>query len=801
MLFNDNWTFRKEGETTTKVVTLPHDAMLAEKRDITNPGGANISYFGGGKYYYEKDFTVSFEDGGKVYFEFEGVYHNAQIRINDKDVCFHPYGYGDFLVDATPYLNNNGTNHIQVIADNSDQPNSRWYSGSGIYRNVHLFVLPKTHILPRTLKVTTLDIVQGRIQVEVGFSYPTAATLEIRDRNKEVVFTKTFSQVTSVSEMITLNGFHLWNPETPYLYEVRILLPKDQASTAFGIRKIRLDPEKGFLINERRVILYGGCIHHDNGLLGAVADPYAEERRARLIKQAGYNAVRSAHNPISKAFLDVADRIGLLVMDEYVDCWYIHKTRFDYASYATSWYTVDLKDMVDKDYNHPSVILYSTGNEVAETSQKRGIAFTKLMTDYLHGLDSTRPITCGINIFFNALFSLGFGVYSDKKAEKDAEKKPTAKKKTVGSEFFNKLAGLLGAGFMKWGATLPISDHKTKGAFANLDVAGYNYGIRRYKHDLKKYPKRFILGSETFCADSGKFYQLSKDNPRIIGDFVWSAWDYLGEAGIGSWVAAESKEIYDDKAGWLLAGSGRIDILGNESAEARYTRTAFRKETISMAVISPKDYAIGHSPSSWKLSWAHYAYDFPGYEGKKTEVEVYSQAAKVELYQNGKLIGKAKKGHCLDGLYSFKITYQPGELKAVAFSKDHQELGSCLLMSAEKETYLRALPEEASVSLADGLCYIRLWFTDKNGVVKRLDNSEIEITSVTGGKLIGLGNACPYYKGSYADTKTKAYYGKALAIVRPTKEGTLLLTAHSLLGDASCHIQVVRTPVKEDPHP
>lgn len=803
MFFNDNWTFYRVGkEEEKKIVTLPHDAMLSEKRDINNPGGANISYFEGGKYIYEKDFELNLNEGDKIYFEFEGVYMWPRIYLNGKEACYRPYGYTDFIFDATEFVHS-GKNHIQVIADNSSQPNSRWYTGSGIYRPVHLYVLSKVHIEPRSFKISTLDYKRGLVEVRASLSEKTMALLEILDEEDKCVFSKTYVDCDKIDESIEIASCHLWDVDTPYLYKAHLRLEKDDAVERFGIRQVELNKEKGLLINGKREILYGACIHHDNGLLGAVADPFAEERRVRIMKKAGYNAIRSAHNPISKALLEACDKYGMFIMDEYADCWYIHKTMYDYASFALDWYKQDLKDMVDKDFNHPSVILYSEGNEVAETSQKKGIEFVDTMTQYLHSLDGSRPCTCGVNIFFNALFSWGFGVYSDDKAKKEAKKtdKPKKKKKSVGSEFFNNLAGIFGAGFMKFGATLPQSDWKTRDAFAKLDVAGYNYGIKRYKHDLKKYPDRFILGSETFCADSGKFYELSKNNPRIIGDFVWAGWDYIGEAGIGSWVAAENKDIYEDKAGWLLAGSGRIDILGNECAEMKYTRTAFRQETISMACISPKDYELGHSPSSWKLSWAHYCYYFPGYEGKKTEVEVYSQAYKVRLYLNDNLIGEKKKGHNPDGLYSFKIKYQPGTLKAVALDKDDKELGHCLLSSSSEDTEFRALPENATLNYHRDLAYIRLWFTDEDGIVKRLDNDEIEVTEVKNGKLLGLGNACPYYKGSYLDNKTNAYYGKALAIVKPDPvDGYLEFTAKSKYGFAHCKIKIVNGPETEDNH-
>ncbi len=801
MFFNDNWFFYKDGHKEEgKRVTLPHDARISEKRDINNPGGVNVSYFEGGKYHYEKEFSLFLKEGDRVYFEFEGIYRNGRIFLNGKEAYYRPYGYSDFYFDATSFVKD-GENRIEVIADNSAQPNSRWYSGSGIYRPVHLFVLPKRHILPRSLKVKTVDYQKGLISLSCSFSEKGNGKIEIHDRDNQVVYQEEFHDKDSLKEEIQVNNPHLWDRNHPYLYTAKVSFAgKDEAESLFGIREISLNEKDGLLLNGKRVILFGACVHHDNGLLGAIDNKTASFRKVAIRKEAGYNAIRSAHNPISQTRLEACDRLGRLVRDEFADCWYIHKTKYDYASYGLTYYKQDLKDRVDKDYNHPCVILYSEGNEVAETSQKKGIEFVKTRTEYLHSIDGTRPCTCGINIFFNALFSWGFGVYSDKKADKNAKAKPKQKKKSVGSEFFNNLAGILGADFRKSGATLPQSDRKTRGAFAQLDVAGYNYGIKRYKHDLKKYPHRFILGSETFCADAGKFYARAEKNPRLIGDFVWSGWDYIGEAGVGSWVACESEDIKEDKAGWLLAGSGRIDILGDVSAERSYTETAFRQKVISLACVSPKDYALGHSPSSWKFSWALESYDFPGYENKKTEAEIYSQADYVELYQNGKRIAKKKKGNSKDGTYRIKIKYVPGTLTAIGYDKNHKEIGKCSLSSLEKETKFSVVPEKEKIS-SEELCYLKLLFTDRKGNVKPLENNDIEVIGRENCALLGLGNGCPYYKDSYQGTKTKAYYGKAQAILKPTiDEGTRKITFRTKYGDTSVSVPVYQGLEEKDLH-
>ena len=334
-------------------------------------------------------------------FEFEGVYHNAEVLINGQQAAFRPYGYTNFYVDANPYLKYGETNRIEVIARNADQPNSRWYSGAGIYRPVSLYLAEKRHILMNGLKVRTKSIRPAVVEVLVDTTDAGRLTIEIL-REGRVVTGGTADTEGQIGVSVEIPDALLWDCGHPNLYTCRVSYEADTAEVAFGIRTLEWNAEKGLTVNGKRVILRGACIHHDNGILGACAFPEAEERKVRIMKENGYNALRSAHNPCSKALLNACDRLGMLVLDEYVDVWYIHKTEYDYVNYLAKWWKQDLKDMVEKDYNHPSVIMYSTGNEVSETAQKKGIKLTSMMTEYLHSLDDTRPVTCGINIFLTS---------------------------------------------------------------------------------------------------------------------------------------------------------------------------------------------------------------------------------------------------------------------------------------------------------------------------------------------------------------------------------------------------------------
>jgi beta-galactosidase len=585
-------------------------------------------------------------------------------------------------------------NTIKVEVINHDQPNTRWYSGTGIYRPVWLYLLPNKHIELEGIRISTLDYNQPRIKVQVKTTEAGYVKVEILDHLTCIASVEGMTDGEFEQEIAIPEG-KLWSENHPYLYTCKVTYEDDVQEEKFGIRTISYDSQNGLCINGERIILRGACIHHDNGILGACAYDYAERRKVRIMKENGYNAIRSAHNPCSKEMLRACDELGVYMMDEYVDVWYIHKTKYDYASLVEENYKEDLKVIVSKDFNHPSVIMYSTGNEVSESAQERGIKLCGDLTQYLHELDPSRPVSCGINIFFNFLSSMGLGVYSDKKADQAVE--DVKKKKSVGSEFFNKLAGVAGADFMKFGATLYPCDVKTKGSFANMDIAGYNYGIRRYKHDLRKYPDRLILGSETFCADAYEFWEIAKKEKRIIGDFVWAGMDYLGEVGIGSWEYKEYAPKFDNGLGWVSAGSGRIDLTGKPLSEMEYTQVAFEQKDIAIGVIPVPYTNQQHSPSAWKMTNAIESWSFDDCEGMAAKVEVYCRAHHISLLINGKVVGtkKTKK----DCKVIFTTKYQKGELKAIGYDAKNNKIAEKVLCSAGNETLLMAEVEEETIRI------------------------------------------------------------------------------------------------------
>jgi beta-galactosidase len=742
--------------------------MIGEPRHADAPSGAHAGWFEGRDYEYRKVFTPPpGAAAGAAVLELEGVYRDAEVWLDGRRLAERPSGYTGFCVPLTGLLREGARHELRVVARNSAQPSSRWYSGAGLYRSVTLWVGERRHLPLDAVRVTTLGTDPARVRVAVTGTPAGALTVEIFDGDDAVLHTGSTVTTGHAEVEVPLPGARLWGPDHPDLHVCRVTLDSDgqvdTASTTFGIRTLSWGAE-GLLINGERTILRGACLHHDNGVLGARAYPDAEERKIRLMRENGYNAVRSAHNPCSTALLDACDRLGVLVLDEYVDHWYVHKTQHDYAEHVEAWWRRDLDELVRKDANHPSVIMYSIGNEVGETAEPRGIALTRAMTEHLHALDPTRPVTCGINLFFNYLSSLGLGVHSDRKAARAARR--SGRRKPVGSEYYNRLTGLLGADVMKHGATLRGCDTTTRDAYAALDVAGYNYGIRRYEQDLRRYPDRLVLGTETFCSDADRFREAAERHPRLIGDFVWAGMDYLGEVGIGAWEYRADAPV-PVGPGWLTAGSGRVDLTGRPLGEALYTRVALGQAPGPFIAVRPVDHAgERHSPSAWKMTDAIDSWSWDGCEGRRASVEVYARAASVELLINGRGVGRRPVRGCVA---RFRTRWEPGTVEAVAYDAAGTETGRHALVSAAGPTELRVEPEQPTVA-PGRLAFVRLRYTDPAGTGRPQARGDLAV-EVSGGTLLGLGSAAPYNPVGYTGTRTGTYRGEALAVVQAGRTG------------------------------
>lgn len=560
--FNEDWLFYKAGKEDRRKVTLPHDAMLEEMRTADAPSGSAGAYFHGDVYTYEKEFEAPKEwENRHILFQFEGVYRNAKVFLNEKEAGGAAYGYIPFFICADGLLQYGGKNTIRVVADASRQPDSRWYSGGGIYRPVWLWAGAKESIEPEGIRISTLSYEQARILVEVRHNGDDVG-VEILDKDG-----KTAASGTGQRLEMEIPNAALWSEDTPNLYTCRVRLSKDgtvtdTAETTFGIRKVEWS-SKGLTINGKSTLLRGGCIHHGNGILGAATYAESEERRVRILKEAGFNALRISHNPASEALLEACDRYGMYVMDETWDMWFHHKSKFDYASDWRKNYKYDLQALVARDFNHPSVIMYSIGNEVSEPAKEEGLAVIKEMVEYLHGEDPNRAVTGGFNLMIIASAKKGKGVYDEEGGRKDDKDKAMS---GMNSTMFNMVTNMVGTG-MNRSANSKKADLATSPALDLLDIAGYNYGSGRYPLEAKAHPQRVIVGSETFPQDIAKNWKMVKEYPYLIGDFMWTAWDYLGEAGLGAWAYTPDGKGFNKPYPWLLADCGALDILGNPNGE------------------------------------------------------------------------------------------------------------------------------------------------------------------------------------------------------------------------------------------
>lgn len=776
--WNQDWSYRKlDSNEEFRAITLPYDCMLHEKRSDDAEGGCNNGWFEGYDYELVKRFQWQPEAHDRhIFLAFEAIFHHAEIWCNGEKLAERPNGYLGMTVEITPLLKA-GENQVRVIARGADVPCERWYTGVGIYRPVWLYEAPEAYVKLDSIRMETISIAPTAVRVSFETSQAGKAQICLMKNGEKA--TEATSDNTAVHQVVlNVPQAQLWSPQQPEMYQCVIRFGQDTATENVGIRMIQCTPEKGFCINGKREILRGACIHHDNGLLGAASFPEAEERKVQLLRAMGYNAIRSAHNPCGKTLLDVCDRLGMMVMDEYADSWYIHKTKYDYAPHVQQWYARDLTDMVAKDYNHPCVVLYSLGNEVTESAEEKGVALFCKMRDTLKRMDSTRPVTCGINIGFNQAAAMGHSFFSDEKAMKNDFR-------NMGTEKANHRKWMLGPLLTRLNALMPGCDRATRDIFAASDVAGYNYGILRYRWDRFKYPKRVILGSESFCHDTARFWRIAQKDTGIIGDFVWTGIDHLGEVGLGAWEYKDYAPTYIHTKGWLTSGAGRADITGKLLPEAYFVKAAFGQLTKPMiAVVPPNHAGERHSPSGWKMTNAVSSWAWEGCEGRPAKVEVYACGAYVDLFLNSRKIGRRRLGRGCR--VHFTLPYQQGQLTAIVYDRHHREISRNCLTSAEKETVLRLEAEENRAE-SGKLVYIRLRLSDRKGVTKVLERRKIRVT-VEGGELLGLGHACPYNEEGYVSSETSTYYGEALAIVRAGKPGKLRI--HAVMPDGGCDAEI-----------
>ena len=749
LCFNTGWT------CNGAPVVLPHDAMIHETRKADNPSGSAQAYFPGGKYVYEKTFSKPAAE--HVTFQFEGIYQNAKVTINGKEAGGTEYGYLPFFVCADSLLVD-GENTIRVECDNLNQPDSRWYTGAGIYRPVWMWTGPKRGIEPEQVRVHTVAIEPATIHVHSGHEN---AKIEILDG--ETVIAKGHGAEAD----IIVPDARLWSAETPNLYTCKVSVEGDEAVTTFGIRTISWD-NKGFYINGKRTLLRGGCVHHDNGIVGAATYDEAEWRRVRIMKDAGFNAIRSAHNPCSRAMLDACDYYGIYMMDESWDMWFHHKSKFDYATHWRKNYLSDLAAMVSRDYNHPSVVMYSIGNEVSEPAKDEGVEKTKEMVAFLKQVDGTRPVTGGFNLMIIANAKKGKGIYNEEGGRDDSADK---KMQGMNSTMFNFITNIVGTGMNK-SANGKAADEATAPCLDALDMAGYNYASGRYAMEGKCHPDRLIYGSETFPQDIAKNWAMVKQYPYLIGDFMWTAWDYLGEVGLGAWAYTKDGTGFNKPYPWLLADTGAFDIVGTPNGEMFLAQAAWGLLQKPVIGVQPVNHP-GMNPAkmTWRGTNAMASWAWQKCDGNKAVVEVFTDAAVIELLINGKSLGKKKVKECK---VTFKTKYESGKIEAVAYDVTGREVSRSFLESATGKLSICAVPE-AETAKPGEVVYVNVAIIGENGVVESNADRKLTVT-VDGGELLAFGSANPRTEERFDEGTYTTYYGTALAAIRVKENTTVTVT-------------------------
>lgn len=774
--FNDGWLRTIDG-VEKSVVNIPDDASLVKGREPKAESGKNGAYFLSGVYEYEKEFDVPAEWlEKKVYIEFEGVYPSAEVYLNGKKIGGCSYGYSLFEVELTG-LKAGEKNKIKVVVDDAKHPNSRWYAGAGIYRPVWLLIGGKEHIMPNGVRVTTKSYCPAVVAIDVE----TVGSKEI----KVEIFSENTLIATSSGccSEISITNPKLWDADNPNLYECRVTLFKngqavDEHIEKFGIRKLEWS-EKGFFVNGKSVLLKGGCIHHDNGIIGVRSYAESEWRRIEKLKSFGYNAIRSAHNPLCRSALEACDALGMYVIDEAWDTWYKNKNPYDCGNGFMQRYAMDLEQMVAKDYNHPSVVMYSVGNEVTEPAKKSGVKMLKTLVEKVHTLDDSRPVTAGMNITLLLLAKLPFDPIAifaggDKKEDSE-EKDSTSRNKEISSEQYNAMTSRAGDGMNRINAGF-LGDLAAK-CCSFLDIAGYNYGVTRYVREGKKNPNRVIVGTETYCQDIAKVWPIVEEKPYIIGDFMWTAWDYLGEVGIGGYSYDKEDFVFEKPYPWILAEAGAIDILGNDTAEAGLAKVVWNKSMQPYIGVTPANHGGKElAKAVWRGTNARPYWSYRFCDGASVEVEIYSAADSVELFINNRSMGK-KKIETYKAIYP--VNYEPGYIKVIAYDEYAQPVGESELFSAEGELTIEIIKEkkywqeEMKTNSEDNIIYFDIRIVGENGQIECNADRKLK-AEVSGGELIGFGSAKPKTMENYLDGSYTTYFGRAQAIVKKTAEAAVM---------------------------
>ena len=774
--FDDGWRFSRGdfpdaqgpgfSDKAWTNVELPHDWSIAGPYSQDEPTGNSGGYVPTGVGWYRKAFVQPRTAAGKrVLIQFDGVYQCSDVWINGHHLGFRPNGYVSFVYDLTPHLNADGQpNILAVRVDNSRQPNSRWYSGSGIYRHTWLMVLEAVHIAPWGVDVRTSDALTGSAKIDVAVRVrnetgrPAAGALDLRGRDKNgktVAMATVAGEIAGNGERIFSQALQapspdLWSPATPHLYTLETRLSSggatsDAVTTTFGVREARFDADKGFVLNGQRLKLNGACLHHDGGAVGAAVPERVWERRLATLMDMGCNAIRTSHGPPAPELLDLCDAMGLLVMDEAFDEWRqpkLQTPQHGYHRYFDEWATRDVAAMIERDRNHPCIVIWSAGNEVPDQTDPKGPQTLQALLDVFHAMDPTRPVTVACDNIV-------------------AEPRPAL------PEFLSK-----------------------------LDVVGYNYvdrwrGRREsfYSDDRHDHPGRIMLGTESTALGGVRGAYRLEDDPEVFGeqtanrrieveqlqkfvqtydyvagDFMWTGIDYLGEA---SWPSKQ-------------ASSGQLDTCG------------FAKDGYYFYQSQWTTRPVLHLFPHW--NWA-------GREGEIVQVTCYTNCDTVELFVNGKSFGvkgyafprpgmvrtygdyppRAKAPQTTADLHlSWDVPYAPGSLRAVGM-KDGKVAMTIEVVTTGEPAAIRLEVDRDRIGTSRGdVAHVTVRVVDREGRTVPTADNEIAFDIHGAGRIIGVDNGRPDSHESYQGKTRKAFNGLALVLLQSTgRSGGMVLTAAS----------------------
>ena len=812
MNINRGWQFghgpmdnvkRLTGKLKERVVDLPHDYMIESDVSAEAPSQQASGYYNAGIAHYFRQIDIPAGWAGeRIALRLDGAMMNATIEVNGAKAALHHYGYSPFEADITRLVYPGEKNSLVITVNPSMQPNSRWYSGAGLFRGVTLVHMPKLHMAFGGLSGWTKKIeyakdgtpetaylqVSADIQNDLSENrLAEAEFLLIDERNGETVRTsRTLVQVPPMSRAaaymtLTVDAPKLWSAENPDLYRLMVKVTEagtyktriiaaedpvcDEEDVLFGIRTIEADVKHGLRINGREVKLKGGCLHHDNGVIGIVSLYDAEARKVKRLKEVGFNAIRTTHNPPSAALIEACDRLGMYVFDEAFDAWGMGKQPGDYNQFFEEDWEQDLGDFVRRDRCHPSVIIWSTGNEITERAGLNdGYVWAFRLAETIRRLDPSRPVSNGICSFWNGLDDT---LMAEQLIRREKE------------------AGLQNADL---GGAKDLLWERYTEAYANgLDIVGYNYLEDKYAQDHELFPERVILGSENFPVEVGRHWPMIESTPWVVGEFTWTAWDYIGEAGIG-------KALFFDKndAGghniweggspypWRTANDADIDINGNILPQGIYRRIVWGSTETGLFSYDPADYGKREELTPWGFPGIQERWNWQGFENSPVDVLVFSRAEEVELRVNGESAGRIRAGeaevHKMPGTFLFHTVYVPGLVEAISYT-DGREVSRKVVKTTGAARAVRLVPE-TDVLKADGesLVYVNVEIVDEEGNVVPDAAVLLQAEASGAARLLGFGSASPVTDENYTCGKFTSFRGKALAVLRAGYEpGTVCL--------------------------